>query len=73
MGSAGWKSRRHRCFGSDELLNYIYGCHVNGGAATLKVVISRECKLSPDSLELLAWISERVAAIRAGRESPPKL
>jgi hypothetical protein len=57
----------------EDLLNYVYDCHVNGGAVTLNVTISREGRMHGETLEQLAAIAKRIGEIRAGRAEAPDL
>ena len=60
-------------FTFDELLNFVYDCHLNGGAVTLNIVISREGSMPEETLKQLAEIAEKIASIKDGIAPPPDL
>jgi len=57
----------------DDLLNYVYDCHISGGAVTLNVLISMEGIMPDETLGQLTQITQRIAAIDAGEAAAPKL
>ena len=60
-------------FSFDELLNYVYDCHLNGGAVTLNIAISREGCVPAESLNQLTLLSETFSEIKKGNAPEPEL
>ena len=60
-------------FSTDELLEYLYDCHICGGGVTLNVGIYQDGTLNQESVAQLTEVARRMKAVKEGALPSPDL